>query len=358
MKIAQVAPIWTSVPPLKYGGAEKIISLLTDELVSRGHDITLFASGDSKTKARLISSSKNAPGLSKEAQSSIVNNMYHYYNMFLAYEEQNKFDIIHWHLSKDLIPLMFAFLTKTPSCITIHNHFYDNEMQEMKPIFEHYKNFPNAISISNYHRKYFPFNFIDTVYNGIDLDEFEFNLSPQDYMVWMGRFEYQKGADIAIRAAIELKIKLKIAAPKDLNSYYREAIEPFLANEYIEYIGEVDSISRNKLLKDAKIFINPIRWDEPFGLVVPEANACGVPVIAYKHGAMQELIKDGENGYLIENEDFNELLNNIKEVYKAPAEKYKELRQNCRQIVELNYTKKTMVDNYEKIYHKITNKIQ
>ena len=356
MKIAQVAPVWVSVPPKKYGGAEKIISLLSDELVSRGHDVTLFASGDSKTKAKLHSICDQAPGLTKDAQMNIVNNMNHLFNMFSAIEKQNEFDIIHWHLSKDLAPIMFANTTKTPSLITIHNHFYDEEMTQMKPIFEHYKQFPNFVSISNYHRKYFPFNFLETVYNGIDLSEFDLNETPEDYMVWIGRFEYQKGIDTAIKAAIELKIKLKIAAPLDENPFYFERIKPFLENEYIDYVGEIDSAERNKLLKNAKLLVNPIRWDEPFGLVVPEANACGVPVVAYQRGAMPEIIKENVNGNIVSQDDFPALIAAIKKIYAMPENEYREFRVRARKHVEENFTYQIMTKNYEKAYQRIKKK--
>lgn len=353
MKIAQIAPIWTSVPPAKYGGAEKIISLLTDELVNRGHDVTLFASGDSKTKAKLSSVCHDAPGLTKDAQMNIVNNMNHFFNMFMAQEKQNDFDIIHWHLSKDIVPIMFANITKTPSIITIHNHFYEGEMKKMEPIFNHYKDFKNVVSISNYHRKYFPFNFLDTVYNGIDLDEFEFNENPSDYMVWIGRLEHPKGIDTAIKAAIELRKKLKIAAPADDNQFFREKVEPFLKNEFIEYVGEIDSQERNKLLKDAKVFINPIRWDEPFGLVVPEANACGTPVIAYERGAMKEIIKENINGKVVEKDNYESFIATIKGIYDMPDEEYKTMRVSSRRHVEENFTYQIMTRNYEKVYGKI-----
>lgn len=353
MKIAQIAPIWTSIPPAKYGGAEKIISLLTDELVDRGHDVTLFAAGDSKTKAKLFSVCKDSPGLTKDAQMNIVNNMNHFFNMFEALEKQNDFDIIHWHLSKDITPIMFANITKTPSVITIHNHFYENEMKQMEPIFDHYKSFKNFVSISNFHRKYFPFNFLNTVYNGIDLNEFDFNDNPSDYMAWIGRFEYPKGIDTAIQAAMDLKIKLKIAAPQDDNSFFKEKVEPFLNNEFIEYVGEIDSIERNKLLKDAKVFINPIRWDEPFGLVVPEANACGTPVVAYGRGAMNEIIKENINGNVVEKDNYEALIGMIKKIYSLPEEEYKTLRKNSRKHVEENFTYQIMTKNYEKVYEKI-----
>lgn len=357
MKIAQVAPIWTSIPPKGYGGAEKILSLLTEGLVQKDHDVTLFATGDSKTNAKLVSVVHDAPGLSKDSQLSIVNNMNHLFNMFLAMEKNSEFDLIHWHISKDLAPMMFAHNIKTPSVITIHNHFYlHEEMPLLAPIMDHYKKFPNFVSISNFHRRFFPFNFLATVYNGINLNEFEFNQSPEDYMVWVGRFEYQKGAHLAIQAAIRLKRKLKLAAPKNENDYFYSEIAPHLDNEYIEYLGEIDSIARNQLLKNARVFLNSIQWDEPFGLVVPESNACGTPVVAYQHGAMSELINEGVNGFLINNDNFEQFINKIEAVYSMAENDYLRLRSNCRETVEKRFTSQIMVDNYEKVYQNIIEK--
>lgn len=356
MKIAQIAPLWTSVPPKGYGGAEKIISLLTEELVKRNHQVTLFASGDSQTKGRLISVASTAPGLTKNAQSDIVNNMNHLFNMFLALEKSREFDLLHWHLSKDIAPIMFANQTQIPSIVTIHNHFYvEEEMPRLKNTFLHYKDFPHYISVSNYHRRFYPFNYLETVYNGIDLNEFDFEITPHDYMVWIGRFEFQKGVHTAIEAAIKLNIKLKIASPKDENDYFKKEVEPYLQNAEIEYVGEVNSIQRSELLKNAKIFLNPIQWDEPFGLVVPEANACGTPVIAFARGAMPELIKDGLNGFLIKPDDMNGMMNAIKRIYETPEDEYQAMRHACRKHVEENFTASKMVDGYERVYRKILN---
>lgn len=355
-KIAQVAPLWTSIPPKGYGGAEKIISLLTDGLVGKNHQVTLFASGDSETKARLVSVSEKAPGLSKEAQLSIVNNMNHVFNMILALEKSEEFDLIHWHLSKDLIPIMLAMKTKSPSVITIHNHFYvHEEMPKLQNIFSHYKDFPNFISISDFHRHFYPFQYLDTVYNGINLSEFDFSETTEDYMAWIGRFEFQKGVHTAIKIALDLNIPLKIAAPKDENDYFKEEIEPYLDNPLIDYIGEVDVLKRNELLKKAKVFINPIQWDEPFGLVVPEANACGTPVVAFSRGAMPELIKEGKNGFIVKADNVEDFKLKIKAIFDMPLPDYGNLRANCRKQVEEKFTAEIMVDNYEKVYQKILN---
>jgi len=354
MKIAQIAPVWTAIPPVGYGGAEKIISLLTDELVRKGHDVTLFASGDSKTKAKLVSVCDKSPGLSKEAQTSIVNNMNHIFNIFLSLEQEKDFDVMHWHVSKDLIPIMAANLSNKSSIITIHNHFYDEEMELMKHILDYYRKFPNFISVSNFHRRYFPYEFISTVYNGINLDEFDYNENPENYLVWIGRFESTKGVHLAIEAAIKLKIKLKLAGPKDENDYYEAKVKPYLNNEYIEYVGEVNVQERNALLRNAKLFLNPIFWDEPFGLVVPEANACGTPVVAARRGAMPELIEEGYNGFIVEPNNLEAIVEGIKKVYSLPPAEYLKLRYQSRKRVEEHFTYQKMTENYEKIYQKIS----
>lgn len=355
MKIAQIAPLWTSIPPAKYGGAELIISELTDSLVENGHEVTLFASGDSVTKAKLVSVTGTAPGLTKEAQQGVVNNMNHIFNMFRAIEESENFDIVHWHISKDILPIMFAAQIKTPSVITIHNHFYDEEMHGLLPIFNHYKDLKYFVSISNSHRWHFPFDFFETVYNGVEIKDFEFNQAPDDYLVWIGRFEFQKGAHLAIEAALELNLPLKLAGPIDENEYFISKIKPHLGHEKIDYVGEVDTLVKSDLLKNARVFVNPIQWDEPFGLVVPEANACGTPVVAFNRGSMSELIKNNVNGYLAEVNNNEDFISKIKAIYELPENEYRSMRQNSRKFVEEHFTIEKMVDGYEKVYEEILN---
>lgn len=350
MKIAQIAPIWITIPPEKYGGAELIISLLTEELVKRKHDVTLFASADSKTKAKLVSVIRKAPGLTRQAMLDPGYNMKHLFNMFKVLEEADKFDLIHWHFSKDIAPIMFTPLIKKPSLITIHNHFGGKDVSEVMNYYRHIKYF---VSISNSHRKQFPFQFIDTVYNGIDFSDLKFNPRPKKYLVWLGRFAKMKGAHIAIKVALKLKMPLKLAAPRDNSVYFRKQIEPFLGKRGINYLGEVDSEEKNRLLRNAFAFLNPISWEEPFGLVVPEANACGTPIVAFRRGSMSEIIKNGVNGQCVKADDMFEMAQAVKDLSEMPEEEYTALRSSCRKFAEENFTATKMTDGYEKVYEKV-----
>lgn len=353
IKIAQVAPIWISVPPKGYGGAELIISLLTDGLVARGHDVTLFASGDSETKAKLFSVIEKAPGLTRQTMSDIGYNMKHLMQMFAVLENADKFDLIHWHYCKDMASIMFAPIIKKPLLITPHNHFGGRNVAE---VAEHYKDVKYFSSISNSHRKQFPFQFIGTVYNGIDVRSFEFNAKPEKYLVWLGRFSKTKGAHDAIKIALELGLSLKIAAPKDECEYFNNEIKPYLGKQGIEYVGEVNFEEKNRLLRNALILLNPISWEEPFGLVVPESNSCGTPVVAYNRGAMSEIIKDGINGFCVKPDDVDTMTEKVKAILALPLDKYESLRCSCRQYAEENFTVEKMVDGYEKVYEKILNR--
>lgn len=353
MKIAQVAPIWLRVPPVGYGGAEQVISLLTEELVLRGHEVTLFASGDSDTKAKLVSVVDKAPGLNRETMANIVNNMNHMFNMFNVLDHAKEFDLIHWHISKDISPLMYIPYCEKPSLVTIHNHYPEYEMSGLGKIIDYYKDIKYFVSISDSHRKYFPFNFKATVYNGIDLKLFDYNEKPQKYFAWIGRFAGDKGPHLAIQVALKLGVPLKIAAPKDENPYFKEKIEPFLGKDGIDYIGEVDPQERNKLLKNALAFLNPIQWDEPFGLVVPEANACGTPVVAFSRGAMPELIQEGKNGFLAEPNDLENFIEKTREMMAMNEDEIKSMRQFSRHLVEERFTLTQMANGYEKVYQEI-----
>lgn len=352
VKIAQIAPIWISIPPHGYGGAEVIISALADELVDRGHDVTLFASGDSTSKAKLYSVMEKAPGLTQSTMLDAGFNMKHLYNYFMALEKSSEFDLIHWHLSKDISPIMFAPLIKTPSLITIHNHFGGDDVKE---IIEHYKDVKYFASISNSHRKQFPFEFIDTVYNGIDVNQYDFNDQPENYLVWIGRFVKMKGPDLAIKVALKMKMPLKLAAPIDEGDYFKKEIEPYLGKDGIEYVGEVGPKEKNELLRKAVAFVNPIQWEEPFGLVVPESNACGTPIVAFDRGSMPEIIQDNINGFCVKADDLDAMAETLQKIVDMPKEEYLEFRKSCRKFAQEKFTIAKMVDGYESVYQKIIN---
>lgn len=355
MKIAQVAPIYVPIPPKKYGGAEWIVSHLCDGMINRGHEVTLFAAGDSKTKAKVISTVKKAPGMNKDIYLDLGYTMRHIFNYFLAAENQKKFDLIHWHISKDIVPLMISNFIETPSVITFHNYHPQGKLGDLWDFYKknQHKNV-HYISVSKRYTKNLPFDFFATVYNGINIDDFTFNAIGGDYMFWMGRFLPIKGIDLAVKMAQKLNLPFKMAA-RELDTkldFYNKKIKPHLNNK-IQYMGELGLTEKNKAYGDARVFVNPILFDEPFGLVVPEAMATGTPVVAFDRGAMSEIIKDGETGYIVKPGDTKGLIRAIKRIYDMPENEYRKMRENCRRHVETNFTVKKMLDRYEKVYKSI-----
>lgn len=357
LKIAQIVPPWLSVPPKKYGGTELIASHLTEELIKRGHKVTLFASGDSVTKAGLIST---CPKSLYEQGIPWTDAFYPLLHASVAFEKAENFDIIHNHFH--YFGLAFSSLVKTPVVTTYHGDFATAEKNPAKrQILERTKK-NYFVSISDSQRKFTKvnLNFVATVYNGIDLSKFEFGAKSQNYLVWLGRITEKKGLVEAIRAAKKAKIVLKIAAKVDKNhlpdvEFYEKKVKPLIDGKQIQYLGEVNSIRRNSLLKNSLALLNPIKWNEPFGLVMPEAMACGTPVIAFRNGSVPEIIKDGKTGFVVSQFDEKGKLN-----IKGLVESIKKInqidRRECRRQAEENFTVKKMVDGYEEVYYKILKK--
>lgn len=359
IKIAQVAPTWYNIPPKKYGGAEVIIAELANNLPKLGYDVTLFATGDSKVECNLVSVMEKSPGISQESLTNFKFNMEYLFNHFLTAEKQSEFDLIHWHVSKDLLPMMLANFVKTPSVITFHNYFHDAKTEN---IFKYYadnkKSQVHYVSVSNNYTKHFPFDFYQTVYNGIDLNDFKYSSQKKDYALWVGRFLPVKGAHLAVKIASNLNISLKMAARESGSNlqkeYFDKNIKSYL-NEKIKHIGEVGFPEKEKIYQQAKVLINPILFDEPFGLVVVEAMACGTPVIAFNMGSMAEIIDDGVNGFLVKPNDISAMEEAVKKIYSMSKLEYLKMSKNCRQTVEKKFTAEKMVDGYNKIYKKILN---
>lgn len=350
MKIIQIAPLWERVPPAKYGGSELVVSNITEELVKRGHQVVLFATGDSKTKAKLQAIYPHAlyrSGIPWD------NKLFDILEVAKAVElaEKEKFDIIHNHVL--YMGLTFSRISKVPMIHSIHGNLHLKQAGAGKrDIALAFRN-ANYVSISNTQRKGArELNYVATVYNGIDLKLFDFNPKPRGkYLAFLGRIVDKKGPIEAIKVAKKTGLKLKIAAKVDKvdEEFHNSKIKPLIDGKQIQFIGEVDSIGRNKLLKDAICLLNPIKWEEPFGLVVPEANACGTPVVAFARGGVTETIDDGVNGFLIKPGDIEGMVKAVRNIDKID-------RATCRKHVEENFTVKRMVDGYEKVYKKIIKK--
>lgn len=336
MRIAQISPLWLEVPPQNYGGTEYVISLLTEELVKRGHEVTLFATADSKTSAKLVPIWPR--GLFKDkANASAVRGLL----LRELFAREGEFDIIHDHTDTLLLPLS-PFL-KPPVISTLHGI-----PREESTILR--KKFPNVsyVSISrNQKKSEHGTNVIATVYHGIPIEKYEFNEHPQGYLLWLSNIEPSKGLAGAIQIAKMANEKLIIAGSifSPNADYFEYRIKPLIDGKQIQFVGVADFEKKVELFKNAKAFLFPIfKRQEPFGLVVIEAMACGTPVIAPPIGSMPELIVPGKTGFLVGSPD--EAVRAIKNIKNIS-------RKACREHIEKNFSLGKMVEKYGKLYRKI-----
>lgn len=341
MKIAEIAPLIESVPPRLYGGTERVVAYLIEELVKLGHEVTLFASGDSKTSAKLIPVSQSALRLNKNV------NDYSPYNILMlerVYQHYSEFDLIHSHLDYLLFPVLRHL--DVPSVTTLHGSL---EVLDNMPIYKEFCDLP-WISISNNQRQPFPKNnWLATIYHGMPENLYTYQEKPGQYLVFLGRSAPEKGIEEAITIAKKSGIKLKISTKIDKTEqeYFATKIKPLLNNSLIEFIGEINDRGKNELLSNALALLFPINWPEPFGLVMIEAMACGTPVIAYRHGSVPEIIQDNETGFIC---------NNAKEAADAVLKISSLSRKRCRQIFEQRFTSRRMAEDYIKIFQMILKK--
>lgn len=341
MRIAQIAPLWERVPPPAYGGIELVVSLLCDELVRRGHEVTLFASGDSISHAKLESVHPRALRLDSTVKEFGI---YEMLQLSRVYEQASEFDIIHSHVGCAALP--YANLVKTPTVHTLHGIFTpDNEK-----LFMHARRQP-YISISNSQREpRLNLNCVATVYNGIDTSTYEFQEKPENppYLAFLGRISPEKGTHLAIEIAKRSGWHLKMAGKVDVVDveYYEEEIKPHIDGKQIEYLGEANHVQKTALMGGAVATLFPITWREPFGLVMAESMAVGTPVIAMELGSTSEVIVHGKTGFLC---------HSVEECVAA-IDKVPELdRYACREHVVNKFSKEKMTDGYEAVYQQILN---
>jgi glycosyltransferase involved in cell wall biosynthesis len=293
MKIAQIAPLAESVPPRLYGGTERVVSYLTEELVRRGHEVTLFASGDSSTSAKLIGTTRQALRLS--------------HNDFLPYavlqleqirQRAATFDVLHFHMDLIHLPLARA-LFGNRAITTMHGRL---DLAELPAVFAEFSDAP-LVSISNSQRTPLPHaHWLGTVYHGLPPNICGFNPEPAgDYLAFLGRISPEKRPDRAIEIAARAGVKLKIAAKVDTadEDYFRTCIEPLLSQPHVEYVGEIGEHQKADFLGNAKALLFPIDWPEPFGLVLIEAMSCGTPSIAWRAGSVPEIVDHGTSGWIV-----------------------------------------------------------
>lgn len=339
MRIAQIAPLWERVPPTTYGGTELVVSLLTEELVRRGHEVTLFASGDSITQAKLESVHSKALRLDSSVKEAAVYEMLQLSHVF---EHAGEFDVIHSHMGCSALP--YTNLVKTPVVHTLHGVFTpDNEKMFTKARQQPY------ISISDSQREpRLGLNYVSTVYNGIDTSSYKFYPKPSDppYLAFLGRLSPEKGTHLAIEIAKRTGWTLKIAGKIDAvdRKYYEEEIKPFIDGEQIQFLGEANHVQKNTLMGHAVATLFPITWREPFGLVMVESMVSGTPVIAMNLGSTPEVIAHGKTGFLCHSlEECVAALSKIDSIDRA----------FCRQHVEQNFSVRRMADGYEAVYQQV-----
>ena len=334
MKIAQVAPLYESVPPKLYGGTERVVSYLTEELVEMGHEVTLFASGDSETAARLIPA---CPRSLRLDQGCIDQLAHHYVMLDDVMERAKEFDIIHFHV--DYLHFPLSRITGFPHVTTLHGRL---DLPDLVPLYRKYREMP-VVSISHGQRKPLCWaNWVGNVYHGLPV-----GLSPGNgsgkYLAFLGRICPEKRVDLAIQIALEVGMAVKIAAKVDRvdREYYEFKIKPLLANPNVEYIGEIAEHQKAEFLGNAYAHLFPIDWPEPFGLTMIEAMACGTPTIAFNCGSVPEVITHGVSGLIV---------NNMQEAVSAVAEASTLSRAACRQEFEARFTASRMAQDYVKVY--------
>jgi glycosyltransferase involved in cell wall biosynthesis len=337
MKIAQIAPLWETVPPTTYGGTELVVSRLTEELVRRGHEVTLFASGDSQTQARLEAGSPRALRFDPSIKEPV---MYELLHASEVYKHAEEFDIIHSHVG--VWSLALASLVSTPTVHTLHGTF----TRDNNKIFRQHHTQP-YISISDSQRL-LNINYVATVYNGISVELFPFYEKPQypPYLAFLGRFSPEKGPQHAIAIAMATGWHLKMAGKVDVvdKEFFDKEIAPHIDGEQIEFLGEMNHQQKADLLGNASATLFPITWSEPFGLVMAESMVVGTPVIAMNMGSVSEVIANGVSGYVCQS---------YEEMAKMIPKALQLNRQKCREHVENNFSVKHMVDGYEAVYEKI-----
>ncbi|MBW4546896.1 MAG: glycosyltransferase family 4 protein [Symplocastrum torsivum CPER-KK1] len=336
MRIAQIAPLWERVPPFRYGGTELIVSLLTEELVQRGHEVTLFASGDSITTAHLKSVHERALRLDENIKEP---GLYEQMSLAQIYHQAHHFDIIHSHVGYAALP--YCGFVKTPTVHTMHGIFTpDNEKMFRQFAWQPY------ISISEAQREpRLGLNYIHTVYNGIDLEVYPFQAEPDKptYLAFVGRLSPEKGPEDAIKIARATGLPLRMAGKVDPvdREYYHQKLKPLIDGEQIQYLGEVSHEEKANLLGGATVTLFPITWREPFGLVMIESMAMGTPVVGMALGSVPEVIAHGKTGYVC---------HTLEEMIQAVPEAMKLDRNACRNYVSHRFSVKSMVNEYERAY--------
>jgi glycosyltransferase involved in cell wall biosynthesis len=337
LRIAHVAPLFESVPPKLYGGTERVVAFLTEELVNHGHDVTLFASGDSTTRARLIPVCKRSLRLDDKCVDPLA---YHITQLQMVQQLSSDFDMIHYHT--DYLHFPTSQFATVAHVTTLHGRL---DIPELKPLYNVFRDVP-VISISRSQRRPLAnVNWVGNVYHGLPASLFQPRFRSGKYLAFLGRVSPEKGLDDAIEIAVRSGIPLRIAAKvdKDDKDYFEQRIRKLLDHPLIEFIGEIGEDEKNNFLGDAMALLFPIKWEEPFGLVMIEAMACGTPVLAYRRGSVPEIIEDNGNGIIV---------STIDEAVKAVGRLTGIRRHDCRRAFDERFTSAVMARSYEAVYEK------
>jgi len=335
MKIAQVAPLFESVPPTAYGGTERVVSYLTEALTAQGHDVALFASGDSITQARLVPIVKRSLRLDPARPDWVV---WHTIMIDRVIEQADQFDVIHFHI--DFLHYPLAQHCATPSLTTMHGRL---DLPDLRPLHERFHAHP-LVSISNSQRA--PLsnaNWCGTVHHGLPTQLYRFHDKPRNYFAFVGRVSPEKRLDRAIEIAIACNTLLRIAAKIDAadRAYFDREIRTLIDHPLIEFEGEIGENEKNDFIGQARALLFPVDWPEPFGLVMIEAFACGTPVIAYRCGSVPEVLQHGVTGFIVDNQ---------RDAISAAQQIDRIDRRRCRDVFERRFTATTMASRYVQIY--------
>lgn len=345
MKVAILAPIEEDVPPPKYGGTELVVANLCEGLVKLGHVVHLYATGTSKTSAKLVTIfDRPVRELAPDPKDTKLREAFKYLAIAKIFDQlkEEKYDIIHNHIGWRLMG--FQSIMPGPMVTTLHGPL---DADYTSYVFKKFAT-SNYISISDAQRRPMPeLNFVSTVYNGIRVEAFDFNAEPKDYVAFLGRMSPEKGPIQAIMAAKAAGVKLVMAAKVDATDqdFFKKEVEPLIDGEQIKFIGEVDHVGKVALLRDAKALLALIQWEEPFGLFMTEAMACGTPVIATMRGSVPELVQHGKNGYIVEN-TVEAAINAIRVIECIN-------RQDCREVAEERFSVDAMSAGYLKVYEQV-----
>jgi glycosyltransferase involved in cell wall biosynthesis len=338
MRIAQVAPLYESVPPRGYGGTERVVSYLTEALVGQGYEVTLFASGDSVTTAELIAPCQRSLRLDPACIDRLA---HHILLLEQVNQAAHRFDVIHWHV--DYLHFPLSRRQSAPHVTTLHGRL---DIPDLVPLYREFGDMP-VVSISNSQRAPLPWlNWQGTVYHGLPEDRYTFRPEPGRYLAFLGRIAPEKRVDRSIAIAQRLGMEIKIAAKVDPSDreYFEVVIAPLFRGPLVDYVGEIGEGEKDEFLGHASALLFPIDWPEPFGLVMAEAMACGTPVIAYRRGSVPEIIEDGVTGFIVD-----DLEGAVQAVERLPTLS----RRHCRERFEERFSASRMARDYLALYQRL-----